>query len=95
MLLIEKNEITRRIYSNSEWSEQFLVTECHFNLFLEVSNILQISTIRTQIKKIMGFRNIREKLENEFCDIMSHKTARSFAKRADSKIMSQLFAFTF
>ena len=27
------------IYSNSERSEQFLVTECFFNLFLEVSHV--------------------------------------------------------
>ena len=32
-------EITRTIYSNSERSEQFLVTECFFNLFLEVSHV--------------------------------------------------------
>ena len=32
-------EITRTIHSNSERSEQFLVTECFFNLFLEVSHI--------------------------------------------------------
>ena len=32
-------EITRTIYSNSERSQQFLVTECFFNLFLEVSQI--------------------------------------------------------
>ena len=32
-------EITGIIYSNSERSEQFLVTECFFNLFLEVSQI--------------------------------------------------------
>ena len=32
-------EITRTIYSNSERSEQFLVTECFFNLFLDVSHI--------------------------------------------------------
>ena len=32
-------EITRTIYSNRERSEQFLVTECFFNLFLEVSQI--------------------------------------------------------
>ena len=32
-------EITRTIYSNSERSDQFLVTECFFNLFLEVSHI--------------------------------------------------------
>ena len=30
-------EITRTIYSNSERSEQFMVIECFFNLFLEVS----------------------------------------------------------
>ena len=30
-------EITRTFCSNSERSEQFLVTECFFNLFLEVS----------------------------------------------------------
>ena len=28
--------ITRTNYSNSEWTEQFLVTECFFNLFLEI-----------------------------------------------------------
>ena len=49
VLVIEKNfwrprickifEITRTIYSNSESSEQFSVTECFFNLFLEVSHI--------------------------------------------------------
>ena len=32
-------EITRTIYSNSERSEQCLVTECFFNLFLEVSYV--------------------------------------------------------
>ena len=32
-------EIARTIYSNSESSEKILVTECFFNLFLEVSQI--------------------------------------------------------
>ena len=32
-------EISRTIYSSSERSEQFLVTECFFNLFLEVSQL--------------------------------------------------------
>ena len=32
-------EITRTFCSNSERSEQFLVTECFFNLFLKVSQI--------------------------------------------------------
>ena len=39
-LSIFKNfEITITIYSNSERSEQFLVTECFLNLFLEVSHV--------------------------------------------------------
>ena len=32
-------ETTRTIYSNSERSEQFLITECFFDLFLEVSHV--------------------------------------------------------
>ena len=56
-------EITRTIYSNSERSEQLLVTECFFNLFLEVSQIKLIRTIIIQIgKKKIGFRNMQEKL---------------------------------
>ena len=35
----DKFEITRTIYSNNERSEQFLVTECFFHLFLEVFQI--------------------------------------------------------
>jgi hypothetical protein len=35
-----RNYLTfRTIFSNSDRSEQFLVTECFFNLFLEVSHI--------------------------------------------------------
>ena len=41
-------EITRTIYSNSERAEQFLVTECFFNLFLEVSQISKNRTIIIQ-----------------------------------------------
>ena len=37
--------------SNSERSEQFLATECSFNLFLEISHIIWIRTIRIQIGK--------------------------------------------
>ena len=44
-------EITRTIYSNSERSEQFLVTECFFTFFLEVSYIQWIRTIIIQIGK--------------------------------------------
>ena len=44
-------EITKTIYQNSERSEQFLVTECFFNLFLEVSHVSKIRTIMVQIGK--------------------------------------------
>ena len=59
------NPYSRTICLNSERSEQFLVTECFFNLFLEVSQIYQIRTIRIQIGKILGFRNMQEKLEKD------------------------------
>ena len=39
------------INSNSERSEQFLVTECFFNLFLEISQISKNRTIIIQIGK--------------------------------------------
>ena len=57
-------EITRTIHSNSERSEQFLVTECFFNLFLEISQISENRTIIIQIgKKLLRFINLQEKLE--------------------------------
>ena len=58
-------EITRTIYSNSERSEQLLVTECFFNLawrFLISKKIRKITILIG--KKILGFRNMEEKLEN-------------------------------
>ena len=42
-------EIITTINSNSERSEQVLLKECIFNLFLEVSHIYWIRTIRIQI----------------------------------------------
>ena len=45
-------EITRTIYSNSGSSEQFLVTECFFNLFLEVSDTDLIYYVRKKNIKI-------------------------------------------
>ena len=47
-------EITRTIFSNNERSEQFLVTELFFNLFLTVSHSYQIRTIQIQIGKEIG-----------------------------------------
>ena len=55
-------EITRTICSNSERSEQFLATECFFNLFLEVPQNTNWK------KKILEFRNMQEMLEKSvFC----------------------------
>ena len=48
---LQKIEITLTIFSNSERSEQFLVTECFFNLFLEASQISKNRTIIIQIGK--------------------------------------------
>ena len=50
--IFKKFEITWAICSNSEWSEQFVATECFFNLFLEVSQIYKIRKIMIQIGKI-------------------------------------------
>ena len=62
VLVIEKNFWNSRLnfqnfqnfYSSSERSEQFLVTECFFNLLLEVSHIFWIRTIIIQIGKKIG-----------------------------------------
>ena len=56
VLVIQKNfeknfEITRTIYSNSERSEQFLVTECFFNLFLRSNKLEQLEF---KLEKIIG-----------------------------------------
>ena len=53
--VLQHFEITRTIYSNSEWSEQFLVTECFFNLFLEVSQICnRLEQLEFKLEKIIG-----------------------------------------
>ena len=49
--ICKRFDITRTIWSNSKRSEQFLITECLFNLFLEVSQIWWSRTIRIQIGK--------------------------------------------
>ena len=52
----EKLEITRSIYSNSERSEQFLVTECFFNLFLEVFIPNKLEQLEFILEKIIGIQ---------------------------------------
>ena len=57
-------EITITIYSNIERSEQFLVTELFFNLFLEIFIFNELEQLEFKLKKkILGFRNMQEKLE--------------------------------
>jgi len=60
--------LNKTIYSNSERSEQFLVTECFFNLKFLVpggfSDLKNRTIIRnSNWKKLLGFRNLQEKLE--------------------------------
>ena len=47
-------EITRTIYSNSERSEQFMVTDCFLNLFLEVSHTNKLEQLEFKLEKIIG-----------------------------------------
>ena len=57
-------EITRTIYSNSERSEQFLVTECFFTCSWRFLRSQKIEQYSSNWKKWLGFRNLQEKLEN-------------------------------
>ena len=72
VLVIEKNfpgwrpriskifEITRTIHSNSEGSEQFLITE-----WLGFSDVINKNNYNSNWKKPLGFRNLLEKLEKD------------------------------
>ena len=59
-------EIDITIYSNSEKSEHFLVTECFINLFLEVLISYKLEQLEFKLEKKLGFRNMHEKFENYF-----------------------------
>ena len=49
--------MTGTIYSNSEKQEQFLVTECFFDLFLEVFRSNKSEQSEFKLEKFLGFRN--------------------------------------
>ena len=51
--------------SNSERSEQLLVTECYFNLIC--TYLINWNNQNSNWKQIFGFRNMQEKLEIVFC----------------------------
>ena len=57
-------EITWKIYSKSERSEQFLVLQ---NAFITCSWMFLISNELEQLEFKLGFRNMQEKLENNNC----------------------------
>ena len=46
-----------QIYSNSERSKPFLVTECFFNLFLQIGKIYwDLETFRKSLKMVLNFQ---------------------------------------
>ena len=47
-------EITKKVFSNSERSEQFLKTECFFNLFLRFLRINTCEQLEFKSGKIIG-----------------------------------------
>ena len=57
---------------NSEWSEQFLVTECFFNLFLEISQISKNKKIIIEIGKNYWDLEICRKSEKIIFQIRDH-----------------------
>ena len=57
-------EISATIYSNSEKLEQFLETECFFTSSWRFLISNKLEPLEFKLKKILGLRNMQEKLEN-------------------------------
>ena len=65
VIVIEKSfETTRTIYSSSERSEQFLITECFFNLFREVSETIRIQKGKKKYWDLETCRKSEKKTRN-------------------------------
>ena len=70
--------------------EQFIQTVIGQNiihLFLEISNVSSIRTLIIQIGKILGFRNIQEKLvnliiTNKVFSLLLHKNDQNFFRKS-------------
>ena len=74
--------MTRTIYSNSERSEQFLVTECFFKLFVEIFSYLRKqNNENSHWKKLLVFRNMPEKLEKVISWLEMVKTSSTYIFR--------------
>ena len=83
--------MTRTIHANSERSEQFLVLECFFNLFLEVSNKLEQLEIKLEknigIEKHAGkVRKVLFQNDSTCSGVSSGKTSKAFPTRARNRI---------
>ena len=80
-------EITRKIYSNSERAGQFLVTKWFLTWFWRflISNNWEELEFKLK-KKVLGFRNMREKLENTFTHFL--KSQKVFSRILFLKILA-------
>ena len=52
------------IYSKSERSEQFMVTECFLTCFGGFSNLENQNNHNSNWKELLGYKNLQEKWEN-------------------------------
>ena len=86
VLVIKKNffkifEITRTIYSNSEWSEQFVVTECFLlTCFWRFLRSNKLEQLEFKLEKLLGFKNMQEKLEKSRFQIRSHSFKTNYQR---------------
>ena len=73
-------EITRTIYSNSERSEQFLVTECFLTCSWRFLRSNKLEQLEFKLEKLLGFRNKKENLEKiYFGHIVIKRCAQYFS----------------
>ena len=68
-------EITRKIYSNSERSEQCLVKECFLICSWRFLIPNKLVKLEFKLEKVLGFRNMQEKLENIHDQLFMSKEA--------------------
>ena len=61
-------EINRNIYSKRERSEQLLVTECFLTCSWRFLKFDKLEQLEFEFEKILGFRNMQEKIEKYYLD---------------------------
>ena len=67
-------EITTTIYSNSKRSVQFLKTNDFLTRSGDFSDLINRNNLNSNWKKSLGFRNLQEKLEKDFCKGFQSRT---------------------